>query len=280
MARNRLRVAKVFDRARRRWGDELVRKSKYRRRWTLKSGKPASFPFPIDRELVWVCVGTDRSTGDSLGPFVGTMLTEAGVPNVYGTLDHPVHALNLAKMLERIEEAHPDACIVAIDACLEKAKSVGSMELRDGALEPGAGVGRVLPSVGDYNIIGIVSAEGFMEHVALQNTRLSLVIQMAKSITDFILRSLEVRMIEQVAATRGTRRAVMQGKLRKKFIERMEAILDEDFVVEEVEDLMHDLFDEIENRLGSILGDMANIRGTTEIDDIRDNLQELMDDLW
>ena len=276
MARNRLRVA----RTRRRWGDEPVRKSKYRRRWTLKSGKPASFPFPIDRELVWVCVGTDRSTGDSLGPFVGTMLTEAGVPNVYGTLDHPVHALNLAKMLERIEEAHPDACIVAIDACLEKAKSVGSMELRDGALEPGAGVGRVLPSVGDYNIIGIVSAEGFMEHVALQNTRLSLVIQMAKSITDFILRSLEVRMIEQVAATRGTRRAIMKGKLRKKFIERMEAILDEDFVVEEVEDLMHDLFDEIENRLGSILGDMANIRGTTEIDDIRDNLQELMDDLW
>jgi hypothetical protein len=72
----------------------------------------------------------------------------------------------------------------------------------------------------------------------------------------------------------------MKGKLREKFIERMEAILDEDFVVEEVEDLMHDLFDEIENRLGSILGDMANIREIAEIDDIRDNLQELMDDLW
>ena len=195
---------------------------KHRRRWTLESRKPASFPFPIDRELVWVCVGTDRSTGDSLGPFVGTMLTEAGVPNVYGTLDHPVHALNLAKTLERIEEAHPDACIVGIDACLGKAKSVGSMELRDGALEPGAGIGKVLPSVGDYNIIGVVNSwdraldypwkmtigstgydvGGFMEHVVLQNTRLSLVIQMAKSITDFILRSLEVRTIEQVAATR------------------------------------------------------------------------------
>ena len=178
-------------------------KSKHRRRWTLESRKPASFPFPIDRELVWVCVGTDRSTGDSLGPFVGTMLTEAGVPNVYGTLDHPVHALNLAETLERIEKAHPDACIVAIDACLGKAKSVGSMELRDGALEPGAGIGKVLPSVGDYNIIGVVDVEGFMGHVAVQNTRLSLVIQLAKSITDFILRSLEARTIEQVAATRG-----------------------------------------------------------------------------
>ncbi len=178
-------------------------KSKHRRRWTLESRKPAPFPFPTDRELVWVCVGTDRSTGDSLGPFVGTMLTEAGVPNVYGTLDDPVHALNLAETLEHIEKAHPNACIVGIDACLGKAKPVGSMELREGALEPGAGVGKVLPSVGDYNIIGIVNVRGFMEHEVLQNTRLSLVVQMAKSITDFILRSLEARAIGQVAATRG-----------------------------------------------------------------------------
>jgi len=72
----------------------------------------------------------------------------------------------------------------------------------------------------------------------------------------------------------------MKGKLREKFIERMEAILDGDIVVEEVEDLIHDLCNEIEDRLGSILGDMVDIREIAEIDDIRDNLQELMDDLW
>ena len=168
----------------------------------MESRKPAPFPFPIDRELVWVCIGTDRSTGDSLGPFVGTMLTEAGVPNVYGTLDHPVHALNLAETLERIEKAHPEACIVGIDACLGGAKSVGLMKFRDGALEPGIGISRVLPSFGDYNIIGIVNVGGFMEREVLQSTRLSFVIKMAKSITDFILRSFEARTIEQVAATR------------------------------------------------------------------------------
>ena len=155
-------------------------KSKHRRRWTLESRRPAFFPFPIDRELVWVCIGTDRSTGDSLGPFVGNMLTEAGAPNVYGTLDHPVHALNLTETLERIEVDHPDACIISIDACLGKAKAIGSMELRDGALEPGAGVGKVLPSVGDYNIIGVVNIGGSIGYVMLRNTRLSLVIRMAK----------------------------------------------------------------------------------------------------
>lgn len=176
-------------------------KFKHLRRWTLESRKPDPFPFPIDKELVWVCVGTDRSTGDSLGPFVGTMLTEAGVPNVYGTIDHPVHALNLAETLEHIEEAHPNACIIGIDACLGRVESVGSMNLRDGALEPGAGVGKDLPSVGDYSITGVVNVAGFMGDMVLRTTRLGLVIQMAKSITDFILRSLEARTIEQVAAT-------------------------------------------------------------------------------
>jgi len=72
----------------------------------------------------------------------------------------------------------------------------------------------------------------------------------------------------------------VKGKLRKEFIERVETDLDRDFIVGEVEDLIHDLCDEIEDRLGSILGDIVDIRGITEIDDIRGNLQELMDDLW
>lgn len=72
----------------------------------------------------------------------------------------------------------------------------------------------------------------------------------------------------------------MKDKLRKEFIERVETDLDRDFIVEEVEDLIHELCDEIEDRLGSISGDMVDIRGITEINDIRNNLQELMDDLW
>ena len=37
----------------------------------------------------------------------------------------------------------------------------------------------------------------------------------------------------------------IEDKLRREFIERMEAILDEDFVVEEVEDLIHDFCNEL-----------------------------------
>jgi hypothetical protein len=72
----------------------------------------------------------------------------------------------------------------------------------------------------------------------------------------------------------------MKGKLRKEFIERMEAILDEDFVVEEVEDLIHDLCDEIENRLLDVCAELKRIEGLTEIDAIRNAMEELADDLW
>jgi len=29
---------------------------------------------PIGRPIIMICIGTDRSTGDSLGPLVGTLL--------------------------------------------------------------------------------------------------------------------------------------------------------------------------------------------------------------
>ena len=72
----------------------------------------------------------------------------------------------------------------------------------------------------------------------------------------------------------------MKGKLRKEFIERMEAILDGDIVVEEVEELIHDLCDEIENRLLDVCAELKRIKGLREIDAIRNAVEELADDLW
>ena len=72
----------------------------------------------------------------------------------------------------------------------------------------------------------------------------------------------------------------MKGKLRKEFIERMEAILDEDFVVEEVEELIHVLCDKIENRLLDVCAELKRIKGLREIDAIRNTLEELVKDLW
>lgn len=141
---------------------------------------------------VVVCIGTDRSTGDSLGPLIGTALQERLLPlAVYGTLEEPVHAANLNDVLERIGAQEPSRPLLAIDACLGRAESVGYVSVKQGPLRPGTGVNKRLPEVGDLHVIGIVNVGGFMEYFVLQNTRLSLVMRMANTITDAIEKCLQ-----------------------------------------------------------------------------------------
>lgn len=145
-------------------------------------------PINCSQTIVIACIGTDRSTGDCLGPLVGTFLSEkANFPFfVYGTLDDPIHAVNLQEKLTEIKEKHQNAFIVAVDACLGRMKNVGTIQIADGPLKPGAGVNKQLPEIGDIHITGIVNISGFMEFFVLQNTRLSLVLNMARAIADSI----------------------------------------------------------------------------------------------
>ena len=73
----------------------------------------------IDENTVIVCIGTDRAIGDALGPLVGTMLKNSDFRYpVYGTLDNPIHALNIYESIEYIKKSHPKGNFLAIDACL------------------------------------------------------------------------------------------------------------------------------------------------------------------
>lgn len=136
------------------------------------------------RNVVVVCIGTDRSTGDCLGPLVGSSLSKWDSPlfHLYGTLDEPVHAMNLQDTLNKINEAHHNPYIIAVDACLGQSSSVGCIQVVNGPLKPGAGVNKELPPVGDIHLAGIVNVGGFMEYFVLQNTRLSLVMRMSEMI--------------------------------------------------------------------------------------------------
>ncbi|TFJ92283.1 spore protease YyaC [Lentibacillus salicampi] len=136
------------------------------------------------KEYVIVCVGTDRSTGDALGPLTGSFLSELKPKHlhIYGTLPEPVHATNMPDYIKHIYKRHQDAFLIAVDASLGKAASVGSIIVDTGSLSPGAALNKNLPAIGDIHITGVVNISGFMEFTTLQNTRLSLVVDMAKHI--------------------------------------------------------------------------------------------------
>lgn len=139
-------------------------------------------------DIIFLCIGTDRATGDSLGPLVGYKIKDMNYSNVhvYGTLDEPVHAKNLNNYLDTFLQEYENPFIVSIDACLGKQERIGFVNVKEGALSPGSGVNKQLPSVGHMNITGIVNIGGFMEIMILQNTRLSLVMSMANLISSGI----------------------------------------------------------------------------------------------
>jgi len=150
---------------------------------TIKSSRTDEY-----RDIVFVCIGTDRSTGDSLGPIIGYKLKEMkyGNVHVFGDLDSPVHAKNLCETTRLILDKYDSPFIIAIDACLGKIEHVGHITVGTGALKPGSAVNKDLEPIGNMNITGIVNFSGFMDFLILQNTRLGLVMKIADIISSGI----------------------------------------------------------------------------------------------
>lgn len=137
-----------------------------------------------NQPLIFLCIGSDRATGDSLGPIIGYKLEQSSFGNyfVYGTLEAPVHAKNLATVVQTIHRRHKNPYIIAIDASLGKQAHVGYYTLGIGSLKPGAGVGKDLIAVGDVFITGIVNLAGLLDRMLLQTTRLHTVMSLADRI--------------------------------------------------------------------------------------------------
>jgi len=138
---------------------------------------------PVLAPLQLVCIGTDRSPGDCLGPLVGSKLSSLGSlpPGVrlFGTLDEPVHAANLDEYIKLLQDKGKASFVLAVDACLGRSENIGYISLKNGPLKPGTGVNKNLTEVGSAHMVGVVNVGGFMEYFVLQNTRLSLVMRMA-----------------------------------------------------------------------------------------------------
>ncbi|KZE39129.1 hypothetical protein AV656_09055 [Bhargavaea cecembensis] len=142
-------------------------------------------------DMVFLCIGSDRSTGDSYGPFVGKMLKEQQFPHpVFGTIEEPVHALNMKKVLGEIRCRFTDPLIVSIDACLGDTHRIGSILFNDGPLIPGYAIRNPLPGVGDCHFKGVVNhLDPYFPADSLNNTRLDTVLRLAEITSGIILDS-------------------------------------------------------------------------------------------
>ncbi|OPJ56062.1 spore protease YyaC [Alkalithermobacter paradoxus] len=142
----------------------------------------------ITNKTVIICIGTDRCIGDSLGPIIGTMLKNSDYKYpVYGTLESPIHALNIYESLKEIREKHPDGMFIALDACLGDKENIGNIQIRKGPILPGKGVGKTLPQIGDYSIVAIVDQIDEDIKFTFNNIRLNFIVEMSEIIATSII---------------------------------------------------------------------------------------------
>ena len=142
----------------------------------------------LEEDPVFVCIGSDRITGDCLGPIVGEQLVKRyNVPfYVYGTLDYPVNGKNLSVALEFLKNVHRGSKIVAIDASLGSYEDIGMIKFGRGPIQAGGAIRKDNHTVGDYFITGVVNSGSFADNTRLFSTRLYVVNRMAEIIAGAI----------------------------------------------------------------------------------------------
>lgn len=144
----------------------------------------------INENTVIVCIGTDRVIGDSLGPLIGTILERNKFKYpVYGTLEKPIHALNIYESIENIEKTHPNGIFLVIDACVGEKTSVGTIQIMKGPVSPGKGSGKKLPQIGHYSLLGIVDEKCEDRNFLFGSVRLNFIFDLAEIISSSLLAS-------------------------------------------------------------------------------------------
>lgn len=151
-----------------------------------------------EQKLVFLCIGTDRATGDCLGPLVGYKLARSKCGwqqseqdgreacAFMGTLEHPIHAGNLDYVTSELHQKYGNPFVVAVDACLGEKNHIGLVTLSRKGLFPGQGVNKNMPPIGDISVTGIVNCSSRAGLHAIQSTRLSVVMDMADYIANEI----------------------------------------------------------------------------------------------
>ncbi len=144
------------------------------------------------KHIYVVGIGSNLISGDSLGPFVGTLLHNT-FPNhltVMGNLEFPMDATTIIPEMSRL--TLPDhSFVISIDSVLGSVDFVNSIVLRRGPLQPGLGLGQNLPPIGDCSVMGVVHTNDAVLGSSLLYTNLHLIYTMATNIAKGI--SLAVR---------------------------------------------------------------------------------------
>lgn len=144
-------------------------------------------------ELVFLCIGTDRITGDCFGPLVGYKLkhlfkNEKNI-KVIGSLENIICTHNILNVINDINNKYDEPFLIAIDAALSNKRNIGEIIVTKDSINIGSSLNKEKIYVGDLSIKGIVSKDFKKPQYnfrLLQNTPLNLIMNMADCVSQGI----------------------------------------------------------------------------------------------
>lgn len=143
-------------------------------------------------EATFLCVGTDRMTGDSFGPLVGSKLIDLlqeynfSNINIYGTLEKNLNYESINRVINNINS---EAIIIVIDAALSKKENIGKIFVSNKKTILGKGLDKNKIEIGDISIKSVVAKDYKIPKYnfkALQNISLNGVITLANIVAEGI----------------------------------------------------------------------------------------------
>lgn len=143
--------------------------------------------FNLRQKPVILCVGTQKVSGDMLGPMVGSILTEKYNINsyVYGTLNNPVNGLNIEEYISFIKKIHSKSLIITVDAAMGLKNEVGLVKLKKDGIVAGAAFGRKKKTIG-IGLVGVVAEKDDNPINKLMTVKVSFVECLAEKIATVI----------------------------------------------------------------------------------------------
>lgn len=141
------------------------------------------------KEVIFLCIGTDKIIGDSFGPIVGHFLKQNNY-TVYGDLEKTVNGTNLIKYIEKINENHKSPYIIVLDSALGEKDMVNKIVVGKGGIKPGSALNKNNKIIGDLYINAVVGVNCNNNFEELKNAKLYNVLSLSNTVYESISKSI------------------------------------------------------------------------------------------
>lgn len=116
----------------------------------------------LDKQIVFLCIGTKNVVGDTLGPAVGEKLMQTNLKNniiIKGNFSEPLHYLNIQENLMNLNKTYNNLYTIIVDASLYSKAYIGKIVFSKNKITLGDAFNKNKYKIGDFAIKGIVGED-------------------------------------------------------------------------------------------------------------------------